>query len=58
MSNPVLLDVKAIDLGHFETCCGEIVTMRLHDATGLRIDVPLPREAAGAFGAALEAYAS
>ncbi|AGB23010.1 hypothetical protein Mycsm_02677 [Mycobacterium sp. JS623] len=53
------LDVQAIDLALMEDDNrDEFVVMRLIDATGLVLDVPMARQQAEAFGESLRAYAS
>jgi hypothetical protein len=56
---PLQLDIEAIDLALIEDDNrDEFVVMRLIDATGLRLDVPMARKQAEAFGESLRSYAS
>jgi hypothetical protein len=59
-SNPPLaLDLQAVDLTmHYDAEGREVVRMRLIDATGLRIDCPMERAKAEAFGESLRDYAA
>jgi hypothetical protein len=59
MSKPVQLNIAAIDLAVvLDETDREFVVMRLIDDTGMRLDVPMLREHAAAFGASLHGYAT
>jgi hypothetical protein len=58
-STPIELDILGIDLALIEDDNGdEFVICRLIDATGLVLDVPMPRGQAEAFGESLRAYSA
>jgi hypothetical protein len=58
-TTPVQLDITAVDLALVEDDNrDEFVVMRLIEATGLVLDVPMQRQLAEAFGESLRNYAS